>query len=45
MIAACGDAGCERPVSAVGGMRISIPKNVAGKLLKPLGADVLAALV
>lgn len=45
VIEACGDAGCERLVSAFGGMRISIPKKVAGKFLNPLGPEVLAALV
>lgn len=44
-IDACGDEGCARLVEAFGGMRIRIPKNVAGRLLEPLGADVLAALV
>lgn len=45
VIDTCGDAGCERLVSTFGGMRITIPKNVAGKFLQPLGTDVLSALV
>lgn len=42
---ACGDAGCERLLSAFGGMRIHIPKTVGGRLLEPLGAEVLGVLV
>lgn len=42
---ACGDEGCERLLDAFGGMRIHVPKTVGGRLLEPLGAEVLRVLV
>ncbi len=41
----CGDEGCEKLLSSFGGMRIHIPKNVGGRLLEPLGAELLSVLV